>query len=413
MVRVSIVVLALVVLAGHHAYGQEESSRLGFGKQMSKDLIESTLLLKAQVLNNTNRIHVLQSRIPANTARTETLQELADENTNTINDQFGLLGDLNNTIFSVMDRIRDEVTFPSVGDTFEAVINQVIQISDIDASLSNLRRRLMQDDEGRVLAPIAIQTAKKCGEELAALAAAIIKNNATISSLETAFDGNEIDIATLEATVTANEANLAVLRNVTKEMRDQLELRQVLLSAGTLRTIFFQNATGVTATEAINNLLNVSSIISTTDVAPGSRLPYNNSGIDDIVASCPNGWRLLSGSCRINYQTGGNLEDLQVLFVDGPATGATQLATFPSLTIREDYTDSTVTCVPDVVAAGGSSATPTTNESYWSADAPFSLEYTAEALCFEDLPEITSLVDYAGIGENLLIPPWVTPLPIV
>eukprot|EP00889_Picochlorum_renovo_P003592 jgi/Picre1/30622/NNA_005983.t1 len=115
MVRVSIVVLALVVLAGHHAYGQEESSRLGFGKQMSKDLIESTLLLKAQVLNNTNRIHVLQSRIPANTARTETLQELADENTNTINDQFGLLGDLNNTIFSVMDRVRDEVTFPSVG----------------------------------------------------------------------------------------------------------------------------------------------------------------------------------------------------------------------------------------------------------------------------------------------------------
>jgi hypothetical protein len=107
------------------------------------------------------------------------------------------------------------------------------------------------------------------------------------------------------------------------------------------------------------------------------------------------------------------LEDLQVLFVDGPASGVTQLARFPSLTISEDYTDSKVTCVPDVVAAGGSSATPTTNEAYWSTDAPFSLEYTAEALCFEDLPEITSLVDYAGIGENLLIPPWVTPLPIV
>eukprot|EP00889_Picochlorum_renovo_P003593 jgi/Picre1/30623/NNA_005984.t1 len=93
---------------------------------------------------------------------------------------------------------------------------------------------------GAFLGANAIQTAKKCGDELAALAAAIIKNNATISSLETAFDGNEIDIATLEATVTANEANLAVLRNVTKEMRDQLELRQVLLSTGTLRTIFFQ-----------------------------------------------------------------------------------------------------------------------------------------------------------------------------
>lgn len=435
MVRVAIVVLALVVLVGHHVYGQEDSARLGWGKQQSEDLIKDTLLLKGQVLNNTKRIHVLQSRIPANTARTAALQELADENTNTINNQFGLLSDLNDTIVNALDAVQDEVAIPLGLNTLLAVVNQLTQIADIDSSLGGQNqvilplsavtnqlaeivdidtsslsisgRKLMQAGEDRFLSPLTITTAKKCGEELAAVAAAIIKNNATISALETAYDGNEVDIATLEATVTTNEANLIKLIALAKELRDQLEARHVALNVLALRTVFFQNATGVTATEAINSLLNVVPIESTRDVAPGSRLPTSGNSTVDIVASCPTGWRLLSGGCSINYQAGADLANLQALFVDGPGVGAIQLPTFLNVTTDEDFTDNTVTCVPGVVAAGGSSATPITTEAYWSANATFSLQYTAEALCFENLPEITGIADYTGIDESLLIPPWV------
>jgi translation initiation factor 2B subunit (eIF-2B alpha/beta/delta family) len=377
--RSALAILLVLCVAGTMAQESSpvnEDDRLGIlGKENSKQLIQDLLNLKFQVGNNTARIKALNISIQANAATDAILQAKADANAATIAHQASLVTEVEDAITDLIEVLQNNFTLPFAQQLVESVSNQVDQITSITASLDSLgRRRLHQaaDDvnsEDRLLAPITIETAKKCEAELVKLGAAVLKNNQSVYELSADYDTNEVDIATLEATVAQNQANITALVSRIEALRNDLEQRQSILIAGTLVTAVVQNITGLGATKAINGLLDVASTQTVFPVNSGSLLPNTN-----VDATCPTGDSLIGGSCEIVIPDGLALSDLAPYITNG---GGTQMFASLSFPLTEDYTNNLISCTASVDATDGT--TQDTNAT-WAG--PFTLQYRAEALCY-------------------------------
>ena len=379
----------LLVLCAAGTLAQEspvnEDDRLGIlGKENSKELIQNVLNLKYQIGNNTARIKALNVSIQANAATDVILQAQADTNAATIEHQASLVTDIEDAVTNLIEVLQNNFTLPFALQLVETVGSQLEQINTITANLNSLgRRRLLQatdeaNVEDRLLAPITIETAKKCDAELIKLGAAVLKNNQSVYELSANYDINEVDIAILEATVAQNQANITALVSRIEALRSDLEQRQSILAGGTILTTVVQNITGLGATEAINGLLDVTSTQTIFPVESGSVLPNRN-----VEATCPIGDLLIGGSCEIVIPDGVTLADLAPYITNGAGTQKFASLSFP---LTEDYTNNQVSCTASVVATDG---TTTDTNATWEA-APFTLQYRAEALCYNSQGNVTT-----------------------
>lgn len=378
---VVLLVAALTVLTvcGQTASGQEDD-RLGFvGKDVSKEFISDVLALKYQVGNNTKRINSLETHIKTNAATDAELQRIADANNITIQEQESLLADLQDAIDTLLQPLIEEVTAPFAGRLIETTLQNIFRIEEIAFGLGNLGRRLHEEESGRLLSPIAIETAKKCSEELAKIAAAILKNNATIYELEEAFNINEVDIAFLQSTVEQNEANIAALIATISGIREFLTNLWAQAALASQLLTGLQNSTTLPATLVINDFLNVGTTVAELSVNATGGVLTNTT----LQASCPVGKTLLGGGCEIVLPDGVTLADIAPYIKDGPSGPVTFASLSFPLTNIEDYANNRVSC--DVTVAAASSTSP--DAAYWEG-APFPLTFRAEALCYDTPTEV-------------------------
>ena len=369
-------ILALLSAAAVVQGQTEQADRLGLiGKEPSKEFIGNVIDLKYQVGNNTKRINTLKTVIATNTAETATLQKIANANNQTIQEQFSLLRDLNSLydiVIAIFQNISDQLNDQLITSVSETIAN----VQSIVSGLNNLGRRLQANDEGRLISPIAIETAKKCSEELAKLATLILNNNATLYELQNIYNNtNEVNIAILQNTVEENEDNIEIIVNSIAEFRAFLEEDIIQLIERTLLNLTVIPITSeLPSIQAINNLLNVSSTaVKGVVPASGGTLQAGT-----LISSCEPGKSLLGGSCYLDLPDGVTLAGISPYIKDVQG-GATTFASL-SFPMIPDYANDQIICNLTVTAA--SAATPTT--AYWE-DAPFPLTFISEALCYDDV----------------------------
>eukprot|EP00889_Picochlorum_renovo_P008603 jgi/Picre1/35633/NNA_003094.t1 len=353
----------------------DQAERFGLvGKETSKDYINNVLQLKYQVSNNTKRINTLRTHIAENAAETAVLQEISNANGVTIQEQGSLVVNVTNFLIDPIFPLAflNQQLYSELEDT---VLQTSTKVDQIVTGLSNLGRRLRSDsDSGRIISPIAIETAKKCSDELAKLAVAILSNNASLSELQEAFETNEANLAILQSTVEQNEDEIADLTAAISLLREGITTFQTNLLERTENITTIGGLTSLPNIQDVNSLLNVSSIASEVEVpATGGALTAAT-----ITASCGIDQALLGGGCSIDLPDEVTLADIAPYITEsqgGPVTFAS--FSFPK---TEDYANNKVDC--DLLVTSASSTAQTS--AYWQ-DAPFPLVFRAEALCYDDL----------------------------
>ncbi|KAI8111135.1 hypothetical protein M9434_004708 [Picochlorum sp. BPE23] len=374
-------ILALIAATACLVQAQTETDRLGLiGKEASKEFINNVVQLKYQVANNTNRISTLTTHIAENAGDTATLQEVADSNNVKILEQESLLQDIVNFIIDPVFPLA--FTNSELYSNLEDVTLQTSsRVEQILAQLpSSLGRRLLQSEQSdeRLVSPVAIETAKKCSEELAKLAAKILSNNASIYELEEAYQTNEANITILQSTVEENEAGIADIVAAISTLRAGLQDfdDNLLERASNITSIGFNAA--LPNIETVTDALNVSSVVSVSEVpASGGSLTAAT-----VTASCGTNV-LLGGGCYIDFPEGLILADLAP-YIKESQGGPTVFASL-SFPMTEDYSSMEVNC--DLTVTSESATSP--SSAYWE-DAPFPLVFRAEALCYnEATPSLT------------------------
>lgn len=366
-------ILALLSAAAVVQGQTEQADRLGLiGKEPSAEFIRDVLELKYQVGNNTKRINTLKTVITTNTEQTAILQEIANANNQTIQEQFSLLedlGDIYTFATALLQTLNDQLN----DQLMTSVETTATSVQNILTGLNNLGRRLQADSDDRLISPIAIETAKKCSDELAKIATYILKNNATLIELQDVYNNtNEVNIAVLQNTVEENEANIILITNSIAEFRALLEQDIIELIQRTLINFTVTPFLGDLASiEAINDVLDVSSVV-TEVLAPASGALLQAGSIE---ASCGTGRRLLGGSCYIDLPDGVTLADISPYIKD--VQGGTPTFASLSFPMNTDYPNNKIVCSLTVTTASASSPTI----AYWE-DAPFPLSFKAEALCY-------------------------------
>ncbi len=367
--------LLLLIGAACLVRGQDDQAeRLGLvGKESSKDFINNVLQLKYQVSNNTKRINTLRTHIAENAAETAALQKISNANAVSIDEQgLVLLGIFNFLISEVTPlAFTNEQLYGELEDAVEQTSTKVDQIV---AGLNNLGRRLRSDsDSGRIISPIAIETAKKCSDELAKLATAILSNNASIFELQEAFETNEANLTTLQSTVEENEADIADLVDFISSLREGISAFQANVLERTKNVTLIGALGSLPNIQDVNDALNVSSVTDELEIpASGGSLTAGT-----VTASCGTGQTLLGGSCYIDLPDEVTLADIAPYITEsqgGPVTFVS--LSFPK---TEDYANERVDCNLNVTSA----STTAQDSAYWG-EAPFPLVFKAEALCYDD-----------------------------